>query len=153
MKQYTEKDIKVVDWEKHVRENPSMYFDESRITPETLRKAIEYTALKLGAKYISITQIDNWCYFSAEHDWLLQSNYKFKSISQIFTGPGPFPEAKQLNAFRTESLLLPFSSDAYTISKEEMSVLKGKAPDQSTIEKHLRNLGKWARVIGCKLNA
>jgi len=150
MKKYTADDIPLVDWGVNVRKRPQMYFPTAEINAEEVAKAIEYSAKILGVKETNFIEIDGWSYFCADDDWMFKSEFQFESIHKIFDGPGPFPEAKQLNAFRCESLCLPFSSSAYTVAKDEVVVLKGTAPPESELKDHLKRLGGWGRIVGFK---
>ena len=153
MKKYTEEDIKVVDWDAHVKKNPTMYYGDKEISPEELGKAIEYSALILGAKKLSNVQIDDWWYFCSDVDWLFKSTYRIKSVVEVFNGPCPFPEAEQQNAFRTEAVVLPFVTDAFTIANDQVVTLKGTVPSKSTIKNIVNKLGEWERIVAYKTNA
>jgi hypothetical protein len=150
MKKYTADDIKPVDWEAHVRQRPEMYFPTAEVDAEEVAKAIEYSAKILGVVETDFKEMDGWSYFCADEDWIFKSEFQFESIHKIFNGPGPFPEAKQLNAFRCESLCLAFSSSVYTASNGEVVVLKGSAPTDALLEAHLKELSGWGRVVGFK---
>ncbi|TMP86662.1 hypothetical protein CWC05_12755 [Pseudoalteromonas ruthenica] len=150
MKKYTADDIKPIDWEAHVRMRPEMYFPTPDVDAEEVAKAIEYSAKVLGAVETDFSEMDGWSYFCADKDWIFKSEFKFESIHEIFSGPGPFPEVKQQNAFRCESLCLAFSSSVYTASNGEVIVLKGSAPAGALLEAHLKKLGGWERVVGFK---
>jgi hypothetical protein len=150
MKKYTADDIKPIDWEAHVRNRPEMYFPTSEVDAEEIAKAIEYSARILGVVESDFKEMDGWSYFCADEDWIFKSEFQFDSIHKIFSGPGPFPEAKQQNAFRCESLCLAFSSSVYTASNGEVVVLKGSAPSGTLLEAHLKVLSGWGRVVGFK---
>jgi hypothetical protein len=150
MKKYTADDIPLLDWSDHVRKRPQMYFPTAEISAEEIAKVIEYSAKILGVKETKFIEIDEWSYFCADNDWMFKSEFKFESIHNIFSGPGPFPEAKQLNAFRCEALCLPFSSSAYTVANGEVVVLKGSAPTINVLEIHLKELVGWGRIVGFK---
>lgn len=150
MKKYTADDIKPIDWEAHVRKRPEMYFPTSEVNAEEVAKAIEYSAKILGAIETDFKEMDGWSYFCADEDWIFKSEFQFGSIHKIFSGPGPFPEANQQNAFRCESLCLAFSSSVYTFSNGEVVVLKGSAPVGDLLEAHLKELSGWGRVVGFK---
>jgi hypothetical protein len=122
----------------------------AQVDAEAIATAIEYTAKILGAAETDFKEMDGWSYFCADEDWLLRSEFQFKSIHKIFNGPGPFPEAKEQNAFRCESLCLAFSSSVYTASNGEVVVLKGSTPSQNVLESHLRELSAWERLVGFK---
>lgn len=127
-----------------------MYFPTAEVNAEEVAKAIEYSAKILGAIETDFIEIDRWSYFCAYDDWMFKSEFQFESIHKIFSGPNPFPEAKQQNAFRCESLCLPFSSSAYTVANGEVVVLKGTAPPERELKSHLKRLGVWGRVVGFK---
>ena len=153
MKEYTIDDIKVPDWETHVKNNPKMYYGDAEITPEELSKSLKYSAEILGAKETKLIAINKWFYFCSDIDWLYKSEFKIDNAVQLFKRPYPFPEAKQLNSFRTEAVLLPFTTSAYTVSLEEVISLKGALPSKEEINEHLATLGKWGRIVGYKTNA
>jgi len=150
MKKYTADDIKPIDWEAHVRKRPEMYFPNSEVDAEEVAKAIEYSAKILGAVKTDFKEMDGWSYFCADEDWIFKSEFQFESIHKIFSGPGPFPEANQQNAFRCESLCLAFSSSVYTASNGEVVVLKGSSPTDAMLEAHLKELSGWGRIVGFK---
>jgi len=104
----------------------------------------------LGVVETEFKEMDGWSYFCANEDWLFKSEFMFESIHKIFSGPGPFPEANQQNAFRSESLCPAFSSSLYTASNGEVVVLKGLAPTDILLETHLKELSSWGRVVGFK---
>lgn len=150
MKKDTADDIKPVDWETHVRQRPEMYFPTSNVDASEVSKAIKYSANILGAVETDFREMDGWSYFCADVDWIFESEFQFESIHQIFSGPGPFPEARQQNAFRCESLCLAFSSSVFTVSNGKVVVLKGAAPAEVLLKAHLEELSDWERVVGYK---
>ncbi len=151
MSQYSAGVIKV-NWDEHVRNKREMYFGDNEINGEEIGEAIKYPAVVLGAKRTRITQIDEWHYFCSDIDWIFLSELEIENVRTVFDVPRPLPEGDSPNSYRTESLCLPFSTEAFTISGDDRVILKGELPKEEELTKHLSELGKWGRIVGYKFD-
>lgn len=152
MTNYSEDDIKVITWEEGVRKRREMYFGSDEVNGEEIGEAIKYPAVVLGSKESLITKLGDWHYFCSDIDWLFLSEHEIENARTVFESPRPFPEGGSPNSYRTESLCLPFSTDAFTVSGDDRVLLKGKYPSKYLLEKHLDELGKWGRIVGYRFN-
>jgi len=151
MSTYSEDDIKTVKWDEGVLKRREMYFGDKTVDGVDIGESIKFPAVTLGAKNTKILELGEWFYFCSDIDWLFLSELEVAEVNRVFNRPLPFPEGG-VNSFRTESLCLPFSTDAFTIAGNDKVLLKGVFPQEEEFKEHVREIGEWGRIVGFKFD-
>ena len=150
VKTYLPEDIEKISFCDAIRRRATSYFGNKEPSALAVAQGMEHVANTLGVGRTLILEMDGWCYFCAEFDWIFSSKVEIKAIEEVFFHFQPFPEGGT-NSYRYEALCGAFSSDILTYLHDNVLVLKGSLPKVSVRARHLEKLGQWERIVGFRI--
>jgi hypothetical protein len=143
------KELKIIkDHVSLLKKNRQLYIGGDNISSRELIEFLADDARQLEQNDIVVGEVNGWHYIRSNNDWIASSSRKIPDWDTAFNRLISFPEGG-INTVSHEIFLTAYAKCVFVKDSSRVSVIKGDAPSDLTIELLEKKFGSNSFVVGC----